>query len=127
LVYPFVGFQDFGGGLAFHGFGKDVVAVVVVDDEEIGVAGGGVAEESAGWIREDLAGGRLDGDVDVVGAEGVGFDGCGMEIGGDGSRVGGAVGGAGRGRFGFCGTQVGSLLVEVAFDHWGGLGLVFAD
>ena len=40
-----------------HRFYINVVAIVVVKDEHVGVAGGGFVREAPGLVGEDLAGG----------------------------------------------------------------------
>ncbi len=47
-VNSFVGGKVFGAGLGLHWLRKDGVAIIVVDDEEIGVAGAGRCEEASG-------------------------------------------------------------------------------
>jgi hypothetical protein len=48
--------EDGGTGLAGHGLSVDGVAVVVIQDEELGVAGAGGENEAARLVGEDLAG-----------------------------------------------------------------------
>ena len=52
----FVGGENVGAGLACHGFDVNKVAVVVVDDQHVGVARDGWLDESAGEVGEDFAG-----------------------------------------------------------------------
>jgi hypothetical protein len=44
------------GGLGLHGLGVNVVGVIGVEDEELGVALTGWEDESPGLVSEDLAG-----------------------------------------------------------------------
>ncbi len=68
-VNAFVGGKVFGAGLGLHRLRKDGVAVVVVDDEEIGVAGAGRCEETSCRIGENLSGHGLAISVDGVSAK----------------------------------------------------------
>ena len=134
IVGAFVGGEDFGASLRFHGLDVDEVAVIVVDDQHVAVAVGGGLDEATSEVGEDLTGRRCEVGVDVVSAESGRRCGRRMKIGGDvgvggGRRDGSGVGGVdGGGRDGsgvvgvfvvvaFCGLEVGTLLVEVAFDH----------
>jgi hypothetical protein len=51
----FVGGQDRGGSFVLHGLGMDVVAVVVVEDEEFIVARARGSDKTAGLVGENLA------------------------------------------------------------------------
>ena len=68
-----VGSEMFGGGARFHWFGEYHVAVEIVDNEEIRVAGAGRCDKAASGIGEQLA--RNGGAVDVycVSAKGIGL------------------------------------------------------
>ena len=47
--------EDFVAGLASHGLDMDVVAVVVVEDQHVGVAGAGRLDEATSKVGEELA------------------------------------------------------------------------
>ena len=64
--------EDFVAGLASHRLDMNVVAVVVVEDQHVGVAGAGRLDEAAGEIGKELAGGG-----GAVGEESVRADGLG--------------------------------------------------
>jgi hypothetical protein len=54
IVDGFVGSEDGGGCFAGHGFSMDGIAVVVVQQEKLCVAGAGGDDEAAGLVGEDL-------------------------------------------------------------------------
>ena len=56
----------------------DIIAVVVVYDEHVGIAAGGWLNKSTGEITDDLAGGRGEVGVEKIGA----FGGGGLLVGG---------------------------------------------
>ena len=103
-------------GARLHGLGENHIAVVIVDDEQVRVAGAGRTEEAACCIGVDLAGDRLTSSVDGVCAEG------GLGVVKRTELVGaviGAGGGGGRIDVDAGGSLVGSVLIEVALDHGG--------
>jgi hypothetical protein len=114
--------EDGGAGLAGHGLGVDGVAVVVIQDEELGVAGAGGEDEAARLVGEDLAG-RVRGHARRIAEVGAftralrgweGITGSGGGVGVGGGRVNSEqrqLGGRFRG-----GAQLLATLVEVAFD-----------
>ena len=51
-----------------HRFGKNGIAVIVVQDEQVVVAGAGGRHKFAGLVGEDLSGGFHDGGIAVMGA-----------------------------------------------------------
>jgi hypothetical protein len=89
------------------------VTVVIVEYKHVSVACTGRSEKTAWLVSVDLASDTLMGDKDMVGA-GNGW----AVMSGVGMRCYGGSGGTdGRG---LGGPEVGSLLVEMAFDHgWG--------
>jgi hypothetical protein len=119
-----IGGQNLGAGLVLHEFNMDGVAIVIVKDEHVVVAGTGGSEETARLVGVDLTGDPLVGNKDVVCA----FTGVGVgrskvrHSGGRGFR---RERGTDRGKLG--GAQVRALLVEVTLDHRGGAGWVLAD
>ena len=64
----FVGVKDLGGCSGFHRFGKDGVAVVVVKDQEVIVAGTRRCDESSGLVGVYLSGRFHDGGEAMMGA-----------------------------------------------------------
>jgi phosphatidylserine decarboxylase len=48
--------KDGGARVIFNGFGKDAVAVVVIQDEQVSVAGAGWGNKAAGLVTEDFFG-----------------------------------------------------------------------
>ena len=58
-----VGGKYGGAGATRHGFDVDVIAVVVVEDEHVGVACAGRANKAAGLVGVDLASDVLAGGV----------------------------------------------------------------
>jgi hypothetical protein len=55
IVDMFVGGKDGAGCFVWHGFRMDGVAIIMVEDEELGVARTGWDDEASGLIGEDLA------------------------------------------------------------------------
>ena len=51
----FVCGEDFGAGFAGHGFHVNEIAVVVVDDQHVGVAGDGWLNEASGEVGEKFS------------------------------------------------------------------------
>jgi hypothetical protein len=119
-----IGGQNLGAGLVLHEFDVDSVAVVVVKDKHVVVAGTGGSEKTARLVCVDLTGDALVGNEDVVCAcDGVGF-----------GRIKGGVRSGWRCRGGWRndggklgGAKVRALLIEVTLDHRGGAGWVLAD
>lgn len=70
-VDPFVGCYVFGCGTRFHWLGKNHVAVVVIDDKDVGVAGAGRKDESTSEIGCETAGDRFTSCEDKMGTRGV--------------------------------------------------------
>jgi len=120
-VGSLVGIQDFTGSLVLHGFGMDVVGIVAVEEQELGVAGAGGDDKATSLVGEDLSSGFHTGSVAEV---------CGGVV-GIRSREGIQVGIAGgisetRGRRHLLGrTGVLPGLVEMAFGHGNRPGGVF--
>jgi hypothetical protein len=119
-----IGGQNLGAGLVLHEFDVDSVAVVIVKDEHVVVAGTGGSEKAARLVCVDLTGDPLVGNKDMVCAcDGVGVGR--IKVGlrsvwrcrGGGRNDGGKLGGA----------KVCSLLIKVTLDHGGGAGWVLAD
>ena len=71
-----------GAGPGFHWFSKDHVAIIVVYDEEVGVAVAGGKDESTGGIGCDLTGDRFTGCKDVMRPDGVVMVGWGVGVNG---------------------------------------------
>jgi hypothetical protein len=67
-VSTFVGGQNLRAGLVLHEFDMDGVAIVIVKNEHVVVAGTGGSEETARLVRVDLTGDPLVGNKDMVGA-----------------------------------------------------------
>jgi hypothetical protein len=68
-----IGGQNLGAGLVLHEFDVDSVAVVIVKDEHVVVAGTGGSEKAARLVGVDLTGDPLVGNKDMVCAcDGVG-------------------------------------------------------
>lgn len=65
-----VGSKVFSARPSFHWLGKNGVAIVIIDDEEIRGAGAGWSNEAAGGVGEDLARDRLAISIDGMGAKG---------------------------------------------------------
>jgi hypothetical protein len=113
-----------------------VVAVIVVEEEDIGVASGGCEEESTRLINVDLTSGFMDccekgvGSLACKGCGVLGWMGVlgvvgwprGVDGGGGGSRVFGRWEDARLG-----GLGIGSGLVEMTFEHGDGGGAVGSD
>ena len=62
----FVCGEDFGACFAGHGLHVYVIAVIIVDDQHVGVAGNGGLDEASREIAEDFAGVRGEVGVDEV-------------------------------------------------------------
>jgi hypothetical protein len=73
-VGALVGGQDLGTGLALHEFNVNCIAVVVVQDEHVRVAGTRGSEKTARLIGVDLTGDALVRGEDMVGAASGGSD-----------------------------------------------------
>ena len=56
-VRAFIGSKDLGARLGLHGIGMNIIAVIVIDDKKLVVAGAGREDESAGLSGKYLAGG----------------------------------------------------------------------
>ncbi len=65
-MYAFVGGKVLGARLGFHRLSDDRVAIVVVDDEEVGSAGAGGGNEATSGVRKYLSGDGL-----TIGEDGV--------------------------------------------------------
>ena len=128
-VSAFVSGGHFGTGTIFGRLDVDRVAVFVVANKHAGRAGAGDLDEAAGGIGVDFSGDGLVVDVDVVGALGWRI-GKGWACVTWGFLEASVSGGwfadfwiwlrLGR-------SQVGTLLVEVTFDHGDGSGRMFSD
>ena len=57
-----------GSALCFHGFYVDEVGVVIIQDEQVGIALGAGNDEATGLIGEDFASGGERGGIAKVGA-----------------------------------------------------------
>jgi hypothetical protein len=102
----------------------DSIAVIIIKNKHIVVAGTGGSEEAARLVRVDLTGNPLVGNKDMVCAcdvVGVGR----VKVGHSGGKGFRRDGGTYRGKLG--GAKVCALLVEVALDHGGGMRWMLAD
>jgi hypothetical protein len=109
-----ISFDDDGTLSVFHWLGKNVVALIVVQDHQIVVAGTGRRDESSSLVSKDLSSGLCDGAVTFESFGGVGR--C-SEIVGAGDRVISVwldMGALSSGLLVFAG------LVQVAFGHGNG-------
>jgi hypothetical protein len=125
-VSTFVGGQNLGSGLVPHEFDMDGVAIVIVKNKHVVVAGTGGSEETARLVRVDLTGNPLVGNKDMVCACDGGGGGVGrVKVRHSGGRWFRRDGGTDRGKLG--GAKVRALLVKVALDHGGGTRWILAD
>jgi len=69
-VGSLIGGEDGRTFLVWHGFDVDEVAVVIVEDEHVGVATGGRVEEASSLVGEDLAGDVGEVDIEVISSDG---------------------------------------------------------
>lgn len=107
-MHTFVGSKNFGTGFGLHWLGVNVIAVVVVGNEELVVASAGGNDETTGLISEDLTRGGHAAHETHVGAGTVGRTGREGVLGFMDVRC----------RAGLCGTLVLADVVKVALDHW---------
>jgi hypothetical protein len=113
-----VGIEDFGGGLGLHGFSMNIVGIVVIHDQELGVAGAGWEDESTSLVGEDLASAVGGGDKAVVGAATIEVgDWKGVVKVVDVRWVRGIDGRGGGMDAWFGGADVLAGLIKMAFDH----------
>jgi hypothetical protein len=65
----FIGVEDGRASSVGHGFDVNVVAIVVIEDKHVGIAGAGGSEEAASLIGEYLASDGFAGGVEEMGAK----------------------------------------------------------
>jgi len=119
-----VGSQNLGAGLVLHEFDVDSIAVVIIKNKHVVVAGTGRSEETSRLVCVDLTGNPLVGNKDMVCAcDGVVVGR--VKVGHSGSGGFRREGETDRGKLG--GAKVCSLLIEVTLDHGRGAGWVLAD
>jgi hypothetical protein len=64
-----VGSKDGGSGAAGHGLDVDIVAVIIVEYQQVGVAGTGGAEKAAHLVSVDVSSDGFAGGIEITGAE----------------------------------------------------------